>query len=131
MVIDSGGEGEIGVDGGKEVVPDTSKVVVIRLAVNFEGQKLKKQYFDIVTYPNQQVSFSMAVNEDSNLGVSIKPFIKSGGGIAVEIKTGPESGAWAGETVTVASDKFTSIARVKSDGNWVDINVVGRVMSNI
>jgi hypothetical protein len=131
MVIDSGGEGEIGVNGGTEEATDTSKVIVIRLAVNFEGQKLKKQYFDIVTYPNQQVSFSMAVNEDSDLGVSVKPFMASGGGIAVEIKTGPESGDRAGETVTVASDKFTSLTRVKSDGSWVDIDVVGRVVSNI
>jgi hypothetical protein len=131
MVIDSGGEGEIGVDGGTEVTPDTSKVVVIRLAVSFEGQKLKKQYFDIVTYPNQQVSFSMAVNENSDLGVSIKPFMASGGGIAVEIRTGPESGARVGETVTVASDRFTSLARVKSGGSWVDIDAVGRVVSNI
>ena len=131
MVIDSGGEGQIGVDGGKEEAIDTSKVVVIRLAVNFEGQKLKRQYFDVVTFPNQQVSFSMAVDEDSDLGVSIRPFMASGGGIAVEIKTGPESSARTGEVITVANDRFTSLARVKSGGSWVDIDAVGRVVSNI
>jgi hypothetical protein len=73
----------------------------------------------------------MSVAEESDLGVSIKPFMASDGRIAVEIKTGPESSAQTGETVMVVNNKFTSLARVKSGDSWVDIDVVGRVVSNI
>lgn len=131
MVIGSSGEGQIGVGNHVKETYDSQGIIVLRLAVNLEGQELKRQYFDIVTFPNQQVSFSMSVAEESDLGVSIKPFMASDGRIAVEIKTGPESGAQAGETVMVANNKFTSLARVKSGDSWVDIDVVGRVVSNI
>ncbi|MBN2182430.1 MAG: hypothetical protein JW715_11000 [Sedimentisphaerales bacterium] len=130
IVIGSSGEGEVGVDGQTQDAAERGKVVVIRLAVNFEGQKLKKQYFDVVTFSNQQVSFSVPV-DDSDMGVLIKPILRSDGGIAIEISADINGSERAGDVVTIADNAFTSLVRIKSGSSLVDIDAVGRVVSNI
>lgn len=131
MVIDSGGEGQIGINNRIKETLDSNEIIVIRLAVNMEGRELERRYFDVVTFSNQQVSFGVSVAESSNLGVSIKPVMTDDGKITVEIKAEFESGTQAGDIVTVANDKFTSLVRVKSNHSWVDIDAVGQVVTNI
>ena len=131
MVIDSGGEGQIGVNNRAREAIDWSKIIIIRLAVNVEGQEIQRRYFDVVTFSNQQVSFNFSVAERSDMGVSITPVMTSDGTITLEIKTELESGTQAGDFVTVADDKFTSVIRVKSDGSWLNIDAIGQAISSI
>ena len=131
MVIGSGGEGEIGVSNQTVEAEDSNKIIIMRLAVNVEGQKIPRRYFDVVTFSDRQVSFNMSVAESSNIGVSIRPLIDTDGKIIVEINADLDSGKKTSDTVTVADDKFTSLVRIKSGSNRVDIDAVGKVMSNI
>lgn len=131
MVIDSGGEGEIGVDYRTAEATDANKIIIIRLAVNVEGQEVQRRYFDVVTFSNQQVSFSASIADSSDIGISIKPMITHDGTIEIEVKVGLESGPQTGDFVTVADDKFTSLVRVKSNSNWVNIDATGQLASNI
>lgn len=131
MVIGSGGEGEIGVSNQTVQTADSNKIIIMRLAVNVEGQEIPRRYFDVVTFSNRQVSFNMSIAESSNIGVSIRPVINTDGKIVVEIDADLDSGKKTSDTVTVVDDKFTSLVRIKSGSNRVDIDAVGKVMSNI
>ena len=101
------------------------------MAINMSGQESKQRYFDIVTFSNQKISFDMSVADSSDMGISIKPMITENSKITIEINTGLDSGTQQSDIVTMTSDKFTSLARIKSDSSWININAVGRVVSNI
>ena len=131
MVVDSGGDGEIGVDGQMLKIADSNKVIIVRLAVNVENQKEMRRYFDVVTFSNQQVRFRMSLTDDSDMDVSLKPMLTSDGRIEVEINAQVDGGSQAGGVVTVADNLFTSLVRVRADSNWVNIDAVARSASNI
>jgi len=131
MVVDSGGEGEIGVDNQTIETAVTNKVIVVRLAVNVENQKATPLYLDVVTFSDQQVSFRTPLADDLAIDVSLKPVLTNVGKIVVEIKARLDDGSQAGGVMTVADNVFTSLVRVRSNSSWVNIDAVARSVSNI
>lgn len=131
MVIDSGGEGEIGVNNRISETADSGKIIVIRLAVNIEGREIQRHYLDVVAFSNQQVSFNISVAEDKNIGVSIKPFATVDGRVTVEMNAKADGGTQKSDIVAVADNKFTSLARIKFNDNWISIDATGQLASNI
>jgi hypothetical protein len=49
----------------------------------------------------------------------------------VQIDTRLDSGSKTNNTVTIADDSFKTLARVKSNGSWININATGQSLSNI
>lgn len=131
IVVGSGDDAEIGVDGQIARTADTSKVVIVRLVVNLEKQNAKSQYFDIVTFSNQQASFQVLLADASVMDVSLKPILRNDGTIAVEINAQVDSGSQASGSSIVADNVFTSLVRMRANGDWVNIDAVAQSMPNI
>ncbi len=123
MLVDAGGKGEIGVDNSTTEQSQTGKVIIIRLAVNTQG---KQQYYDLVALSDQQVEFSIPAIEGSDVAVSLKPVLAGGGKITIEIKAQLKNGRRAETTATIADNRFTSLVKVQSNGDWVSIDAVGQ-----
>lgn len=131
MVVDSGGEGEIGIDNQTIETAVTNRVIVVRLAVNVEKQEAKHRYFDVVTFPSQKASFSISVADDLDVDIFLKPMLTNVGKIVVEINARIDDGSQAGGVMTVADNVFTSLVRMRSNSSWVNIDAVARSASNI
>jgi hypothetical protein len=123
MLVDAGGKGEIGVDNSTTGQPQTGKVIIIRLAVNTQG---KQQYYDLVAISDQQVKFSIPAIEGSEMAVSLKLVLANGGKITIEIQAQLNDGRQTETTATIADNRFTSLVKVQSNGEWVSIDAVGQ-----
>jgi hypothetical protein len=131
IVINSSGKGEIGDENQKIDAAKAKNIIILRLAVNLHEDQTVPQYFDVVTFNNQLVSFSMPVKDKSNMSISLRPVINANNKIEVEIDTQLNSGLKTSNTVTIADDSFKTLARVKSNGSWININATGQSLSNI
>jgi hypothetical protein len=131
IMINSSGKGEIGDESKKINASEAKKIIVLRLAVNINSDQAKPQLFDVVTFDNQLVSFDMPVTENSNMSVTLRPVISANNKIEVQIDTRLDSGSKTNNTVTIADDSFKTLARVKSNGSWININATGQSLSNI
>ncbi len=131
IVINSSGKGEIGDENQKIDAAKAKNIIILRLAVNLHEDQTVPQYFDVVTFNNQLVSFNMPVKDNSNMSVSLRPVINANNKIEVEIDTQLNSGLKTSNTVTIADDSFKTLARVKSNGSWININATGQSLSNI
>jgi len=131
IMINSSGKGEIGDENQKIDAAEAKRIIVLRLAVNPHEDQAVPQYFDVVTFDNQLVSFNMAVTQGSNMQVVLQPVITATDRIQVKIDTQLNSGSKTSNTVTIADDSFEPLARVKADGSWININVTGKSFSNI
>jgi hypothetical protein len=123
MLVDAGGKGEIGVDNSTTGQSQTGKVIIIRLAINTQN---KQQYYDLVALSDQQVKFSIPAIEGSDVAVSLKPVLANGGKITIEIQARLDNGRGAETTATIADNRFTSLVKVQSNGDWVSIDAVGQ-----
>lgn len=131
IVVGSGDDAEIGINGQIIRTADTSKVIIVRLVVNLEKQNAKSRYFDIVTFSNQQASFQVPFADTSAIDISLKPILRNDGTIAVEINAQVDSGSQASGSSIVAGNVFTSLVRMRANGDWVNIDAVAKSMSNI
>jgi hypothetical protein len=131
MIINSGGKSEIGIDNQVTEPTDANTIVVLRLAVNMEGVETIPQYFDVVTFSDQLVSFNIPMSVDKNINIALKPAVTNNDSLAVEINTQLDSGSRTKKVAIITDDFFTSLIRIKTNGNWININATGRQMSNI
>jgi hypothetical protein len=131
IMINSSGKGEIGGESQDIDAANAKNIVILRLAVNIPGNQAVPQYFDVVTFDNQLVSFNMPVTEKSNMNVALRPVITENNRIQVEISTQLNSNSKITKTVTIADNSFKTLTRVKSGGNWININATGQSLSNI
>lgn len=131
IVVGSGDDAEIGINGQIARTADTSKVIIVRLVVNLEKQNAKSHYFDIVTFSNQQASFQVPFADTSAIDISLKPILRNDGTIAVEINAQVDSGSQASGSSIVADNVFTSLVRMRANGDWVNIDAVAQSMPNI
>jgi hypothetical protein len=131
IVINSTGKGDIGVENQEINLSEAKKIIVMRLALNPQDNQTAPQYFDVVAYNNQLVSFDASVSDSSNMSIALKPVIREGNRIEVEINTQLNSGLKINNTVTIADNSFKTLARVKTNGSWININATGQSISNI
>jgi hypothetical protein len=129
IVVGSGNDAEIGVEQIGRTW-DTSKIVVVRLAVNFEKENTAPRFFDVVTFPNQRADFQLPLADSSPIKVSLRPLVKDKA-VAVEIKAQVNGRAKSESTTAVDDDTFTSLVRLPSDGDWVTITGIAQSVSNI
>jgi hypothetical protein len=131
IVINSTGKGDIGIE-KEEINPsEAKKIIVLRLAINPQNENTAPQYFDVVTFNNQLVVFDTPVSDDSNISIALKPVITEGDEIEVEINTKLNNGQRVNKTVTIADSSFKTLARVRTNGSWININATGQSLSNI
>ncbi|MBN1974853.1 MAG: hypothetical protein JW787_14530 [Sedimentisphaerales bacterium] len=131
MIISAAGKGELGDENQKIIAADNKKLIVLRLAVNIPNENNAPQYFDVVTFENQLVTFDMPVTGDTNMNLTLKSAIVKNNMIEVEIYTQLNSGVPTNNIVTIANDSFKTLARVKANGSWININATGQSLSNI
>ncbi len=131
IVINSTGKGDIGVENHENNIANANEIIVLRLALNLQNEKSDPQYFDIVAYNNQLITFDAPVSNGSNMNIALKPVITSKNKIEVQISTQLNSGLKINNTVTIADNSFKTLARVKTNGSWININATGQALSNI
>jgi hypothetical protein len=130
IMVGSGNDAEIGVD-QMVGVADTSKVVIVRLAVNSDSQNTVNQYFDIVTFSNQQVNCQLPLTDAPPIDVSLRPVLENDGIVAVEISAKVSGDSESKTRTAVLDNAFTSLVRLRANGGWVGIDGVAYSMSNI
>lgn len=131
IVINSTGKGDIGVENQETNFANANKIIVLRLALNHNDDEAEPQYFDVVAYNNQLVTFDAPVSGGSNMSIALKPVITEGNKIEVQINTQLNGGLKINNTVTIADNSFKTLARVKTNGSWININATGQTLSNI
>ncbi|MBN2589277.1 MAG: hypothetical protein JXA96_05420 [Sedimentisphaerales bacterium] len=131
IVINSTGNGDIGIENQEINLANDKKIVVLRLALNLQDDQTAPQYFDVVAYNNQLVTFDAPVPDGSNMNITLKPVITEGNKIEVEINTRLNGSLKTNNTVTIADNSFKTLARVKTNGSWININATGQSLSNI
>lgn len=131
IVVSTAGDSEIGVDNQITQSMDDGKVIVMRLVVSLEEQNIKRQYFDVVTFSNQQAHFQIPLNGPLAIDVTTKPVLKKDGTIAVEISAQVDSRIRASGVGTVANNALTSLVSMRINGNWVNIDATAHSMSNL
>jgi len=128
LVVGSGNSGEIGVDNQTPRKAGADKVIVLRLVLNSENQGEKHRYFDVVMFANQQASFHLPLLNDTVMFISLMPTLKDDRMVAVELEVQINGGSKAWSISTVADNVFTSLARLRANGSWVNIDGIGRLM---
>jgi hypothetical protein len=131
IVVNTAGDSEIGVDNKIARSTNDSKVIVLRLVVSLEEQKIKRQYFDVVTFSNQQAQFQIPLTGSLAMDVTTKPILKDDGTIAVEINAQVDNSVRASGVGTVANNTLTSLFSMRVNGNWVNIDATAHSLSNI
>jgi hypothetical protein len=131
VMIGSGNSTEMGVADMMISGADSSKVVVVRLAVNLENEQGQQQYFDIVALSNQQARFQLPIVGASAIDVRLRPTLRNDGRIEIEIDAQADSTSRANSVSTVVDDEFTSLLRMRANGTWVNIDGVGKSISKI
>jgi hypothetical protein len=131
IVVSTAGDSEIGVDNKIAQSTNDGKVIVVRLVVSLEEQKIKRQYFDVVTFSNQQAQFQIPLTGSLAMDVTTKPILKDDGTIAVEINAQVDNSVRASGVGTVANNTLTSLFSMRVNGNWVNIDATAHSMSNI
>lgn len=131
IMINSTGQGDIGIENQEITIADAKKIIVLRLALNLQGDKAAPQFFDIIAYDNQLVSFDTSVADGSNMKIALKPVITKDNKIEVKINTTLDSGLTTNNTVTIANNSFKTLASVKTNGSLIKINATGQSLSNI
>lgn len=131
LMIGSENNTQVGVTDKIAPGVSTDKIVVVRLAVNRDGGQAARQYFDVVTFSNQQANFQLALDSTSVIDIFLKPMLKNDGRIEVEINAQINGGPQAKGISTVANNTFTSLVRMRANGNLVNIDGIGQSMSNI
>jgi hypothetical protein len=130
MVVGSTNDAEIGVDQTPRTA-DSSRIVVVRLAVNLDKPNATRRYFDIVTFPNQQVTFQMPMVDAPAVNILLKPILKNNSAVAVEINAKVNGDSDVKSITTVDDSEFASLVRLRANGEWVNIDGIGQSMPNI
>lgn len=131
MIISAAGKGELGDENQKLNAADNKKIIVLRLAVNIPNENNAQQYFDVVTFENQLVTFDMPVAGDTNINLTLKSAIVKNNMIEVEISTRFNSGVSKNNIVTIANNSFKRLTSIKTNGSWINIIATGQSLSNI
>ena len=131
IVVNTAGDSEMGVDSKITRSTDNGKVIVVRLVVSSEEQETKCQYFDVVTFSNQQAHFQVHLTGPLAMDVTTKPVLKDDGTIAVKISAQVDSNIQASGVGTVANNTLTSLVSMRVNGNWINIDATAHSLSNI
>lgn len=130
VVVGAGNEAEIGLE---DVVGTggTSKIVFVRLAVDIDEQDKARRYFDIAAFSGHNASFQFPISELSIVKVSLKPVLEESGAVALEVHATVNGDSEARSTTIVVGDSFTSLVRMRANGQWVNIEGIGQLVSEI
>jgi hypothetical protein len=131
IMVGSGDSTQMGVADRMISGADSSKIIVVRLAVNLDDIGSPRQYFDIVTFSNQQTNFQLPIAGTSAIDISLKPILKDDGRIEVMVNAKADGRSQANSISTILDDRFTSLVRMRANGNWVNIDGIGQSVSEI
>jgi len=131
IMVGSGDSTQMGVADRMVSGADSSKIVIVRLAVNLDDVGSPRQYFDIVTFSHQQTNFQLPIAGTSAIDISLTPILKDNGRIEVEIDAHADARSRTNTITTILDDRFTSLVRMRANGNWVNIDGVGQSVSEI
>lgn len=102
-----------------------SRLVVVRLAARLGDSDSQRQYFDIVAVAGRRAELQLPVAGSSPVDISLRPTVSSDGTIKVEIDT------QTAKVDKTLGDRFTSLFRMRTNGNWVNIDGTGRMLKEI
>lgn len=131
IMVGSGDSTQMGVTDRIVSGADGGKIIVVRLAVNLDDIGSLWQYFDIVTFSNQQTNFQLSLANALAIDISLKPILKDDGRIEVEVNAQADGRSQANSISTILDDRFTSLVRMRANGNWVNIDAIGQPISQI
>jgi hypothetical protein len=125
IIVGSGGSTQMGVAQKMISRADNSKIIVVRLAVNLDNMESSRQYFDIVTFSNQQTSFQLPITAAS-IDISLTPILRNNGKIEVEVSAQIDGRALSDKTNSVFSNKYIRLISMQANGVWVNIEGIAQ-----
>jgi hypothetical protein len=131
IMIGSGDRTEMGVADRMVSGSDGSKFIIVRLAVNLDDVGTTRQYFDVVTFPNQPVNFQLPIASTSAIDISLTPILRNNDGIEIKINAVADGRSQANSVSTLLDNRFTPLVRMRANGNWVNIEGIGKSVSEI
>ncbi len=131
IMIGSKDDTQLGVVDKPPLTAENNKVIAIRLMTTHNNGLQTSQYFDLVIFSNQQADFQLLFADSSSVKLSVKPILKSNGKIDVEIIATTDTGSQISNINTITDRAFTSLVRMRTNGNLLTINGTGRLISNI
>ena len=131
IMIGSGDSAQMGVADKMVSGSDSSKIIIVRLAVILDDMGLPRQYYDVVTFPNQPANFQLPIASTSSIDISLTPILRDNGGIEIEINAEADGRSQANSVSTLLDDRFTRLVRMRANGNWVNIEGTGKSVSEI
>jgi hypothetical protein len=131
LMVGSGYNTQMGVANRVVSGADSSKIIIVRLSVNFDDSGSPRQYYDIVTFSNQQANFQLPIAGISAIDISLTPILKDNGRIEIDINAQADGMSQANSVSTILNDRFTSLVRIRANGSWVNIDGVGQSVSQI
>ncbi|MHC4757291.1 MAG: hypothetical protein ACYTE8_01410 [Planctomycetota bacterium] len=131
IMVGSGDSTQMGVADKMGSGVDNRKIIVVRLAVNLDDVGSPRQYFDVVTFSNQQTDFQLPIAGASAINISLTPILKDNGRIEVEIDAHADARSRTNTTSAIFDDRFTSLVRMRANGNWINIDGIGQSVSEI
>jgi hypothetical protein len=131
IMIGSGDSTQMGVADKMVSGSDSSKIIIVRLAVILDDVGSSWQYFDVVTFPNQRANFQLPIVSTSAIDISLTPILRDNGGIEIEINAEADGRSQANSVSTLLDDRFTPLVCMRANGNWVNIEGTGKSVSEI
>lgn len=131
IMIGSGDSTQMGVADRMVSGSDSSKFIIVRLVVNLDDVESTRQYFDIVTFPNQPANFQLPIASTSAIDISLTAILRDNGGIEIKINAEADGRSQANSVSTLLDNRFTPLVRMRANGNWVNIEGIGKSVSEI
>jgi hypothetical protein len=125
IMIGSDDSTQMGV--AESIVPGDSdrKLIVMRLAASLDGSDSQRQLFDIVAVADRRAELRLPVGGASPVAISLLPTVRRDGKIEVKI------GTHAAKIDKTLGERFTSLVHLRTNGNWVNIDGTGRMLTEI
>lgn len=130
IMVGSGNSTQLGVGDKLASQSSVGEVIVVRLGVNLDNQSGQPQYFDLVSFSGQQANFQLPIAGTSAIDISLRPILRNDGTVEVEINAKTNDNSQAKSISTVVDNHFTSLVRMRANGNWVDIDGIARPIIN-
>ena len=131
IMVGSGDNTQMGIANKMISGADSSKIIIVRLAVNLDDVGSPRQYFDVVTFSNQQTTFQLPIAGTSAIDISLTPILRDNGRIEVIVNAQADGRSQANSISTILDDRFTSLVRMRANGKWVKIDGMGQSVSEI
>jgi|GEM_PF-3367585 len=120
---------QMGLVNVQEQIRDNQTLVIVRLAVSMDEQEDQRQYYDVVTFSNQKVNLVLPLPDGKIAEVLLTPEVRKDNQMFVQLRTSVNGTSEAGSSTRIENNTFVPLVRLRSNGNWFNIEGIGQTIS--